>query len=393
MANNITLTGFTELLYQARDMVAAEPCGFVNSVMVNKDGVERVSLGGTVQSFRTPVPTLNTSFTPAMTIPDGDDQTLTVDTMTIGQVANVKIPFKGEIVRQLENTAGREAVVNDMFAQAFRKIRNTIEAHIGTVAKNGSSRATGTAGTTPFASNHNSVNAVRQILVDNGCPVEDGTVSLIIDTLAGTNLRNLTNLYKVNEAGNSDLLRRGVLQDISGIMIKESAGVAAHTKGTLGGSPTSAAAGFALGATDITLTASVGTGTIVAGDVLSIANDTANTYVVKNGVADASTAATLTINQPGLRKATGASTRALTLAANYTGNVAFHKNAIELVMRAPSMPQGGDAASDRMTIYDEKSGLVFEVALYLGYGMNIIDITTFYQAKVWKPEFVATLLG
>ena len=393
MANTITLTGFTELLFQAKDIVASEPCAFVNSVMVNSDGSERVSLGGTVSSFRTAQPTLNTSYTPAMTVPDGDDQTITQDTVTIGQVANVRIPFKGETMRQIENTAGREAVKNDLFAQAFRKIRNTIEAHIGTVVKNGSSRATGTAGTTPFASNHNSVNAVRQILVDNGCPVEDGNVSLVVDTLAGTNLRNLTNLYKVNEAGNEALLRRGVLQDISGIMIKESAGVAAHTKGTLGGSPTSAAAGFALGATSITLTASVGTGTIVTGDALSIANDTSNVYIVKTGTADASTAATIVLNEPGLRKATGASTRALSVAANYTGNVAFHRNAVELIMRPPAMPDGGDAAADRTTIYDEKTGLVFEVALYLGYGMNIIDITTFYQAKVWKPEFVATLLG
>lgn len=392
MANTLTLTGFTELLFAARDQVAAEPCAFLNSVVVNS-GWEGVSQNGTVSSFRTAQPTLNTSYTPAMSLPAGDDQTITMDTVTIGQVANVKIPFVGETWKQIENTAGREAVKNDMFAQALRKIRNTIEAHIGTVIYKGASRATGTAGTTPFASNHNSVNAVRQILLDNGAPVEDGMTSLVISTTAGTNLRNLSNLYKVNEAGNENLLRRGVLQDISGIAIKESAGVASHTKGTLASSPTSASAGFALGATDITLTASVGTGTIVAGDALSIANDTANVYVVKTGVADASTAATLTLNQPGLQKATGASTRALTLAANYTANVAFHKSAVELVMRPPALPPGGDIAQDRTTLYDEKTGLVFEVVLYGGYGMNVIDITTFYQAKVWKPEYVATLLG
>lgn len=393
MPNTITLTGFTELLYQAKDIVASEPCAFVNSVMVNADGSERVSLGGTVSSFKTAQPTLNTSYSPAMTVPDGDDQTIVQDTVTIGQVANVRIPFKGETWRQIQNTSGREAVKNDLFAQAFRKIRNTIEAHVGTTIKNGASRAVGTAGTTPFGSSHALINDARRILVDNGAPVEDGMVSLVLDTAAGTNLRNLTNLYKVNEAGESNLLRRGTLQDISGIMIKESAGVAVHTKGTLGGSPTSAAAGFALGATSITLTASVGTGTIVAGDALSIANDTSNVYVVKTGVADASTAATLVLNDPGLRKATGAQTRALTIAANYTGNVMFHRNAVELIMRPPAMPDGGDAAADRTTIYDEKTGLVFEVALYLGYGMNIIDITTFYQAKVWKSDFIATILG
>lgn len=392
MANTLTLIGFTELLFAARDQVAAEPCAFLNSVVVNS-GWEGVSINGTVSSFRTAQPTLNASYTPAMSLPAGDDQTITMDTVQIAQVANVKIPFVGETWKQIENTAGREAVKNDMFAQAFRKIRNTIEAHIGTTIYKGASRATGTAGTTPFASSHASVNAVRQILLDNGAPIEDGMTSLVISTTAGTNLRNLSHLYKVNEGGNESLLRRGVLQDISGIAIKESAGVATHTKGTLSSSPTSASAGFALGATDITLTASVGTGTIVAGDALSIANDTSNVYVVKTGTADASTAATIVLNQPGLRKATGASTRALSLAADYTANVAFHKSAVELVMRPPALPPGGDIAQDRITMYDEKTGLVFEVALYGGYGMNVIDITTFYQAKVWKPEYVATLLG
>ncbi len=62
-------------------------------------------------------------------------------------------------------------------------------------------------------------------------------------------------------------------------------------------------------------------------------------------------------------------------------------------MRPPAMPEGGDAAVDRMTIFDPVSGLSFEVALYLGYGMNLLEFTCYYQAKVWKPEFVATLLG
>lgn len=387
----ITLDGLTKIIHEARDIVANEPTGFVNGVMLNSNGIERVSLGGTVKSFRTAQPTLNTSYTPAMTPPAGDAQTITTDDLTVGQVANVKIELKGETFRQIENTAGRENVKNALFAQAFRTIRNAIEAHIGTVAKNGASRATGTAGTAPFGTNFNVVNEARQILVDNGCPVDDGQVSLVMSTLAGTNMRNLSSLQRVSEAGSSDLLRRGVLQDISGIALRESSGVATHTKGTLAGSPTSLAAGFAAGATTIGLTA-VGTGSIVAGDALSIAT-VPGVYIVKTGDADVSDGGNIILNAPGLRAATGAVARALTTAASYTANVAFHRSAIELVMRPPAMPEGGDAADDRMTLFDAASGLVFEIALYKGYGMNMIDITVFYQAKVWKSDFVATILG
>lgn len=391
MANTQTLTGFTELLFQARDIVCREPVGFASSVIVNS-GSEGVSLNGTVKSFVAGEPTLNTDHTPAMTVPAGDDMTSTVEELTIGQVARVNIPLKGETVRQLDNTVGRENFVKNTLAQAIRKIVNAIESHIGTVAKNGASRAVGTAGTTPFASAHSLIPQCNQILTDNGTP-EDGQRSLVLSTGAATNLKLLSHIYKVNEAGSQETLRSGVLLDIDGVAIKQSAGVASHTKGTLGGSPTSAAAGFIVGDTSILLTASVGTGTIVAGDALSIANDTANVYVVKTGVADASTAATLVLNKNGLRKATGASTRALTVAANYTANVMFHRSAIELVMRPPAMPAEGDIASDRMTMLDPVSGLVFEVALYKGYGMNLMEIVCYYQAKVWKSEFVATILG
>lgn len=391
MPNSQTLTGFTELLYQARDIVCREPIGFANSVIINS-GSEGVSLGGTVKSFVAGEPTLNTDHTPSMTIPAGDDMTSTVDEMSIGQVARVNIPLRGETLRQLDNTVGRQNFVDNTLAQAIRKIVNAIEAHVGTVAKNGASRAVGTAGTTPFASSHAVIPQANQILTDNGAPV-DGQRSLVLSTGAATALKTLANVYKVNESGAADTFRNGVLLDIDGVAIKQSAGVASHTKGTLAGSPTSAAAGFALGATDITLTASVGTGTIVAGDVLSLANDTGNAYVVKTGVADASTAATLVLNKTGLRKATGASARALTVAASYTANVLFHRSAIELVMRPPAMPDGGDRAEDRMTVVDPKSGLVFECAIYKGYGMNLMEIICYYQAKVWKPEFVATVLG
>ena len=138
---------------------------------------------------------------------------------------------------------------------------------------------------------------------------------------------------------------------------------------------------------------SAGTGTIVAGDALSIANDTGNVYIVNTGDTDVSDGGTLVIAKPGLRKATGASTRALTIAADYTANVIFHRSAIELVVRPPAMPDGGDMAEDRMTVLDPNSGLVFEVALYKGYGMNLMEVVTYYQAKVWKSEMVATLLG
>lgn len=383
MPNTLTISSLAENIFRARDIVAREPTGFVQSMVINSDSAG-VSINGTVTSHRTSQPTLNTSYTPSMTPPDGDDQTVTADTVTIGQVANVRIPLKGEDVRKLDNTAGQR-VIDDMFAQAIRKIVNAIEAHCGVVLKNGASRATGTAGTTPFGSNHNIIADAHQILVDNGTPMSDGDLSIVLNTTAATKLRQLSNLYKANEAGSDALLRRGELMNLLGFSIKPSAGVASHTKGT-GTNYLINLGNVAVGST--TLTLDTGSGTILAGDILTHASDAANKYVVKTALASNQ----VVIAEPGLQIAT-ANNDAVTVGNNYVANVAFHRLAAELVMRPPAQPPGGDAAVDRMTIADEVTGLVFEVAIYGGYGMNMIDITTFYQAKVWKPEFVATILG
>ena len=395
--NTITLSGLTEILFKSRDIVARELAGGIKAVMVN-GGSEGISLGGTVTSMKTAQPTLNTSYTPAMTIPSGDDQTISSETLTIGQTANVKIPLTGETTLQLINTIGFEAAITQLMTQAMRTIVNAIESHVCTVAKNGASRATGTAGTTPFSSDIGALADLRQILVDNGMtpPEQDGMSSVVLGTSAGTAMRKLSNLYKVNEGGDANLLRRGELSNLYGFSIKETAGVASHTKGT-GASSTTTNAGFAIGATSLAL-ASAGTGTLVAGDVVTFAGDTANKYVVRTGDADVSDGGTLVLNDPGIRLAMSAATKAITVGANYTGNFACHRSAIELAMRPPAMPPNlsggrGDAATDRVTLYDPETGLVFEAAVYLGYGMNLVDITTFYQAKVWKSNFVAALLG
>lgn len=379
---NLTVSSLLENIFRAKDRVSREITGFIPSVTINSSDAG-VSTGGTVTSHYAPAPTLNTSVTPAMTIPEGDNQTISVDTVTIGQTANVQIPITGEVWRQIDNTAG-QALLDDMFAQALRKIVNAIETHVGSVAYKGASRAVGTAGTTPFASNFNTIADIRKVLIDNGCP-DDGMLSLVINTAAGAKLRQLASLYQANTAGTSETLRRGALLDLLGIAIRESAQVASHTKGTGSGYLINNG-NVAVGSTALTL--DTGSGTIVAGDILTHASDSTNKYVVKTALASN----VVTIANPGLLIAT-ANNDAVTVGDSYTANVAMHKSAIELVMRPPAQPYGGDAAVDRMTIRDEQTGLVFEVATYKGYQKNIIDITCVYQAKVWKPENVAILLG
>ncbi len=385
MAN--VLTDLAADIYKAADIVGREQVGLIPSVMINA-GSERAAFGDTVRSHVTQKPTLNTSYTPAMTIPEGDDQTVGNKTMTIDKVANVQIPWTGEDILHVNNGSGYETIWGDQMAQAMRTITNQIESDLWGEIYQNASRAHGTAGTTPFGSNFDEVAEIRQILVDNGAPM-DGQVTLGINSAAGTKLRNLAQLQKANESASDQLLRQGVLLDLQGLMFKESAGIGVHTKG----SATSVTVNGALsaGATEIAFDgATAGASGIKAGDVVTFAADSDNKYIVVDGATGAS--GTFTIAGPGLLVDIP-DNNAVTIGNSFTANVGFHRNAVELVARPPAQPFGGDAAVDRMTVQDPFSGLVYEIAVYKGYGKTMMDITTFYGAKAWKEEFIATLLG
>jgi len=380
MAN--VLTDLAADIYKAADIVGRELVGVIPSATINSDATERAAQGDTIRSFATRAATV-TTVTPSMTIPEGTDQTVDNKTMSLSTTASVQIPWTGEDIKHVNNGAGFETIYGDQVRQAMRAITNQIESQVAANVADNASRAFGTAGTTPFGSNFSEVAEVRQILVDNGMPSNDGNATIVMNSAAGTNLRQLASLSSVNQAGNADLLRQGTLLDLQGLMIKESAQIASHTAGT----GASYLVNGALSAGDTTVTVDTGTGTILAGDVITFAGDT-NKYVVKTALAGND----LVLQEPGLR-ADVADNTAITVVSDYTANIAFHRAAVEIGMRPLAQPAGGDAAVDRLTVQDPVSGMVFEVAAYKGYNKAMFDVSCLYGYKVWKPEFVATLLG
>ena len=388
MAN--TLTSLAADIYRAADVVGRELVGFIPAVTINADPTMRVAKGDYLRSHFTRTPSVNSSFAPAMTIPEGTDQTVDNKTMTIDTYASVQIPWTGEDIKHVNNGNGFETIYGDQIRQAMRAIVNTIEAAVWSAAYVASSRAVGTAGTTPFASTFETVAQVRQILVDNGCPANDGMISLVMNSAAGTKLRNLAQLQKANEAGSTSLLRQGVLLDLQGLMMRESAGISSHTKGAGTGHDINNGSGEAIGQTSLTFDGGTVNSTgIKAGDVVTLAGDS-NKYIV--ATTTTATSGELVINEPGLRVA-AADTTEITVGDSYTPNLAFHKSAIELCVRPPALPAGGDAAVDMMVVQDPWSGLVFDVAMYRGYMKSMFEIRCLYGVKAWKPAHIATLLG
>lgn len=384
MAN--TLTGLIGTLYNAADVVSRELTGMIPAVSSDMT-FTRAAVGQTVTSPVAPAATA-TDITPAVTPPNDGDQTIGTVSMSITKARRVPVRWNGEEKLGLDNSGNSyNIILRDQFAQAMRTLVNEVETDLCGLHVS-ASRAYGTAGTTPFATNLADSAQVRKILVDNGAPI--GDLNLVMDTAAGANLRTLTQLTKVNEAGESDLLRRGVLMDVHGFALRESAQIRTSTAGTASGATTNTA-GYSVGATTITL-ASAGTGTLVAGDVITFAGDT-NKYVVASGDTDVSNGGTVTLAAPGLRKAIGTSATAITVVAAAARNMAFARSAIVLATRVPALPPQGDSAVDRTLITDPVSGLTFEVAQYNQYRQVQYEISLAWGVKAVKPEHMALLLG
>jgi len=384
MAN--TITGLIPTMYNALNVISREITGLIPAVTSDMT-YERAAVGQTVRSPVAPASTAS-DITPAVTPPNDGDQTIGYTDMTITKARRVPIRWNGEERLGLDNNGAQYNVIfRDQMAQAMRTLTNEVEADLAALHIY-ASRAYGTSGTTPFGSSLGDTANIRKLLVDNGAPTSD--LNLIMNTSAGANLRTLTQLTKVNEAGDSSMLRQGVLLDIHGMALRESAQIVTSTAGT-GASATTDTAGYAIGATVITL-ASAGTGTIVAGDVITFAGDT-NKYVVASGDADVSNGGTITLAAPGLRKALAASAIAITVNAAAARNMAFSRSAIALATRAPALPAEGDSAADRFMLTDPNSGLSFEVSMYKQYRQVQYEVALAWGVKAVKPEHMGILLG
>lgn len=384
-----TLTGLIPTLYNALDVVARELIGFIPAVTSDMQ-YTRAAVGQTVMSPVVPASTAS-DITPAVTPPNDGDQTIGNVPMTISKARRVPVRWNGEEKLGLDNNgASYNTILSGQMQQAMRTLVNEVEADLAALHLLGS-RAYGTAGTAPFgtASDLSDTAGALRILEENGAQGLD--FQLVLGTAAMFNMRGKqSGLFRVNEAGRDDMLRNGITDRLQNLALRQSAQVKRHTAGTAAGSTTNAA-GYAVGATVITL-AAAGTGTILAGDAISFAGDT-NKYLVAVGDADVSNGGTITLAAPGLMQAIPTSATAITVSATSNRNMFFARSAIALATRAPALPPQGDSAVDRMIVTDPLTGLSFEVSQYAQYRQMQFEVALAWGCAAIKREHIGTLLG
>lgn len=377
-----TLTNLIPTLYAAVNKVGRERTGMIPSVLIDASAQN----AAVDQTISVPIIPTATAYDITAGANPGDNGDVTPDNvdMKITKSRQSPVRWEGEEQKAVDGTGIYSQVHVDRIAQAVRVLVNEVELDLTTEGYENSTGAFGTVSTVPFSTDLTEAAYIRKALIDRGCP--DTDLSLVFDTLTGAEFRALPQNTSVSDSGTTTLREQGVLLDVHGMKLRESAQIQKHTAGT-GSSATTDASGYAIGDKTITL-ASAGSGTILTEDVISFAGDS-NKYTVLTGDSDVSGGGTVVLKEGLLQAIVGAT--AITVVATHTANLAFDRNAIVLLARAPEMPQGGDMADDVVNITDPISGLTFQVALYRQYRRTKLEIGLAWGVKAITGAHIARL--
>lgn len=375
-----TLTDLIPTIYTALDTVSREQVGFIPAV--SRDAKADGAAKGT--PVRSPVtqPAKAVDIQEGATAPNNGDQEVGNVTITITKSKMVPVKWTGEEQLAIGPSGTYNKILEDQFKQAFRTLCNEVDADLGKLYYS-TSRAVGKAGVTPFGvkEDFSDFAGARKVLEENGAPTSD--LQMVIGSEAGSNIRGKQSiLFKVNEAGTSELLRQGIIGQVDGFNLRSSAGVQRVEAGNATGYLTNGAKQEG----DRIIAIDTGAGTFKAGDIVTFAGDS-NKYVVA-----VATPTAITIAEPGLRQDLADNT-AITVGADYVANMAFDRGAIALACRTPAMPKGGDMSEDVIDVTDPVSGITFQVAMYKQYHQVRYEVGLAWGVASIAPRHSVLILG
>lgn len=255
----------------------------------------------------------------------------------------------------------------------------------------------GTAGVTPFATDHSAAAQVGAVLFDNLAP--DENYKIVLDSQAYANAIALPAFAYYLNSGDTNAMSRGRLGEKYGLDWYRDNHMRSifHTAGTLSGATTSAApvatvpAPIEISRGTVTCTATNGQ-TVKEGDIFTVAGD-AQTYVVKANATAAGSAVTIQFAPaPKVQWTTGS---AVTLKASHANNLVFHPQALALAMR----PYVGDQyaaelkSSMKMTMVDPVSGIPMLLTVKEEHYRMRWSLSILFGFDVIRPQWLLRLAG
>lgn len=263
--------------------------------------------------------------------------------------------------------------------EGFRSIANAVNTDILSNYK-GIYGFTGTAGTTPFSDTTDATNA-RKILAGQLAPKVNRRG--IMDADAEAQALELSAFQDASKAASAETIREGEIGRKFGIDWYMEDGVPTHTAGDASGRLINQA-DHAIG--DNTVAVDTGTGSILEGDVFTVAGDT-QTYVCS---ADLAGAGSLTY-EPAAKTAF-ADNAAITVKADHVVNQVFNRDAYAFATR-PVADMAFEGGSIIRSLRDPKTGLVMSLEMKRQSFQTAWYLSMLWGSKLVRPELATRIAG
>lgn len=196
-------------------------------------------------------------------------------------------------------------------------------------------------------------------------------------------------LRKVNESGSSDVLRRAVVGELSGFMVYDSNQVYDHTAGTLAVTvgTLETEASVTAGVTSLLLAATAVTGTLVAGDLFTIAGDNQHYRVTALATA-AANAITVSI-EPALQ-VTIAGAKEVTVIAGGRRDLCFQQSAFAFA--SPMLRVDNPCGNEIGIITDPVSKISLKLERSRHNHANRVSLSALWGGKMVYPDASVIML-
>lgn len=249
--------------------------------------------------------------------------------------------------------------------------------------------ASGAAGTTPFASTAAAwTTGARKLLNQNLAPMNERTI--VLDADAEANAVNLSAFQSLYASGDPGVIIEGEIGRKLGANWVLNQGVPSFTRGTLTGSPLINNASVAVGDTSVPMDAGSLTGTVVVGDIFTVAGDTQQYVVTANATASGNALAAVSFAPAA--KVAWADDAAVTFVASHTPNLAFQRGAFALAT-APFETVDPSLGVMTQSFVDPLSGLTLRLEVSRQYKQTRWEWDVLYGAKTVRAELAARIMG
>lgn len=248
----------------------------------------------------------------------------------------------------------------------------------------------GTAGTTPFSTLATATQA-RKVLTEQLAP-DDGMRRVLLDPTAEAQALLLPGLTNWDVTGEKGIIINGRLGRKFNMDYFMSQNVTTHTSGTAGaGGAITIGSTQAVGASTINLAQAGVLGSLLVGDVFSVAGAT-QTYVVKTSVVLTSANVAVAVQPDVVAVLTAGAV--VTQKASHTVNLAFHRNAFALATR-PLLERTSQykLGSEMLAMTDPMSGISLRLELKRQNKQTVWDLDILFGHQLVRPAMAARIAG